>query len=130
MTLSALWESSRSWQISGNCAPVCGEIRVDDRPMYHRRIAATYSIRIAFLCALWTFACVDEATAESSPYKARVIAAGAPVHSGPGENYYPTDTLSEGDTIEVYREKPGGWLAIRPPMGSYSWVAERDLILK
>jgi uncharacterized protein YgiM (DUF1202 family) len=68
--------------------------------------------------------------AEPSPYQARVIAGGAPVHSGPGENFYPTDTLTQGDTVEVYREKPGGWLAIRPPAGSYSWVTERDLIVK
>jgi hypothetical protein len=55
---------------------------------------------------------------------------GASVHSGPGENFYPTDSLSQGDTVEVYREKPGGWLAIRPPVNSFSWVAGRDLILK
>jgi SH3-like domain-containing protein len=98
--------------------------------MDHRQIAATYSIRVALLCALWTCACAERAAAETSPYQARVIVAGAPVNSGPGDNFYPTDTLTEGDTVEVYREKPGGWLAIRPPNGSYSWIAERDLIIK
>jgi uncharacterized protein YgiM (DUF1202 family) len=98
--------------------------------MYHRQIAATYSIRIALLSVLVACAQADRAAAESSPYEARVIVGSAPVQSGPGENFYPTDTLAQGDTVEVYREKPGGWLAIRPPVGSYSWVAERDLIIK
>lgn len=98
--------------------------------MYQRKTAAKYSIRIALACALITCARADRAAAESSPYQARVIVGGAPVHSGPGENFYPTDKLTQGDFVEVYREKSGGWLAIRPPTGSYSWVAEKDLILK
>jgi hypothetical protein len=98
--------------------------------MYHRQLAATYTFRVAFACMLFACAQVDRAAADSSPYQARVIVSGAAVHSGPGENFYPTDSLSQGDTVEVYREKPGGWLAIRPPAGSFSWVAGRDLILK
>jgi uncharacterized protein YgiM (DUF1202 family) len=98
--------------------------------MYHRNIAATYSIRIALSSVLVACAHGDLAAAESSPFQARVIVGSAPVQSGPGENFYPTDTLAQGDTVEVYREKPGGWLAIRPPVGSYSWVAERDLLVK
>src|SRR5882757_8918321 len=107
-----------------------GRKSIGSRPMYHRPIAAKYSIQIALAYALLTCAQVNRAAAESSPYQARVIVGGAPVHSGPGENFYPTDTLTQGDKVEVYREKPGGWLAIRPPEGSYSWVAERDLIVK
>jgi hypothetical protein len=68
--------------------------------------------------------------AESEPYQARVIAAGSAVHSGPGEKFYATDSLSAGDTVDVYKERPGGWLAIRPPVNSFSWVAGRDLIVK
>jgi hypothetical protein len=98
--------------------------------MYHRKISAMNFIRLAFLCLFWTCACAEQVAAESLPYQARVIVISAPVYSGPGDKFYPTDTLSQGDTVEVYREKPGGWLAIRPPMGSYSWVAERDLIIK
>jgi SH3-like domain-containing protein len=44
------------------------------------------------------------------------------VRSGPGKNYYPTDKLPQGEPIEVYRQDPGGWYAIRPPQGSFSWV--------
>jgi uncharacterized protein YgiM (DUF1202 family) len=72
----------------------------------------------------------ENVAAESQPYEARVIVSGAQVQSGPGDNYYATDNLNQGDAVEVYREKTGGWLAIRPPEGSFSWVAARDLILK
>ena len=47
--------------------------------------------------------------------------------SGPGENYYPTDTLAQGDVVEVYRENAGGWLGIRPPEDSFSWVFARHV---
>jgi hypothetical protein len=98
--------------------------------MYHRKISVIDPLRLAFLCLVWTCIFAEQVAADSLPYQARVIAGGASVYSGPGDNFYPTDTLAQGDTVEVYREKPGGWLAIRPPLGSYSWIAERDLIIK
>ncbi|HVT29694.1 MAG TPA: SH3 domain-containing protein [Lacipirellulaceae bacterium] len=89
-----------------------------------------HSIYIALICALLAFAHAEPVAADSLPYQARVVTAGAPVLSGPGQKFYPTDSLAQGDTVDVYREKPGGWLAIRPPVNSFSWIAERDLILK
>lgn len=56
------------------------------------------------------------------PYTAYVSVDAAYVRSGPGKHYYPTDKLRRGDAVEVYREDPGGWLAIRPPAKSFSWV--------
>jgi hypothetical protein len=97
--------------------------------MHHHHFAFR-STCIALLCASFVFSLAKRAAADAQPYQARVIAAGAAVHSGPGENFYPTDTLKQGDVIEVYREKPGGWLAIRPPVNSFSWIAARDLIVK
>jgi Bacterial SH3 domain len=44
------------------------------------------------------------------------------IRSGPGKNYYPTDKLPQGEAVEVYRQDPGGWYAIRPPRGSFSWA--------
>lgn len=83
------------------------------------RVAAA---SIVLACAL-----AGRAAAELHPYEARVVATGAPVQSGPGENFYPTDTLAQGDVVEVYKEKTGGWLAIRPPVNSFSWIASREL---
>lgn len=55
------------------------------------------------------------------------MSAGAPVRSGPGENYYLTDTLAEGQAVEVYQQRPDGWCAIRPPATSFSWVFSRNV---
>lgn len=59
------------------------------------------------------------------PYKAYVNANEVYVRSGPGEDYYPTDKLKLGQEVEVYRHDPGGWYAVRPPEGSFTWVAAR-----
>jgi uncharacterized protein YgiM (DUF1202 family) len=77
---------------------------------------------LVFTFFLATFTATADAAAESLPYEARIIAPGARVHSGPGDNFYPTDTLAQGDVVEVHRERAGGWLGIRPPEGSFSWV--------
>jgi uncharacterized protein YraI len=61
------------------------------------------------------------------PYVAYVNSADVYVRSGPGRDYYPTDKLQKGEKIEVYRHDPGGWLAIRPPRQSFSWVSTRHL---
>lgn len=61
------------------------------------------------------------------PYVAYVNATDVYVRSGPGRDYYPTDKLPKGARVEVYRHDPGGWMAIRPPRGSFSWVKSRQL---
>ncbi|MCE9606529.1 MAG: SH3 domain-containing protein [Planctomycetia bacterium] len=57
------------------------------------------------------------------PYSAFVAPTEAPVRSGPGETYYPVLNLKLGDAVEVWRQDPGGWLAVRPPEGAFSWVS-------
>jgi len=49
---------------------------------------------------------------------------GAAVRSGPGIEFYPTLHLRAGDKVEVFYEQ-GDWRAIRPPIGSFSWVSAR-----
>ncbi len=61
------------------------------------------------------------------PYAAYITADNVYIRSGPGQNYYPTDKLAAGAEVEVYRHDPGGWYAIRPPEGSFSWVSTRYL---
>lgn len=60
---------------------------------------------------------------ETFPYTAYVQSKDVYVRSGPGENYYPVLKMAPGETVEVYRHDPGGWYAIRPPEGSFSWVS-------
>lgn len=61
------------------------------------------------------------------PYKAFITADAVYVRSGPGQTYYPTDKLKAGQEVEVYRHDPGGWYAIKPPEGSFTWVSGRYL---
>lgn len=61
--------------------------------------------------------------AERFPYSAFVATDEASVRSGPSESFYPVLTLRHGDAVEVWRHDPAGWCAIRPPEGSFSWVA-------
>lgn len=61
------------------------------------------------------------------PYKTTVITEDVYVRSGPGQDYYPTDKLKRGQEVEVYRHDPGGWCAIRPVDGSFTWVSGRFL---
>jgi hypothetical protein len=64
---------------------------------------------------------------ETFPYAGYITAENVYVRSGPGRNYYPTSKLRTGDRVEVYRHDPGGWYAIRPVEGSFSWVSGRYL---
>jgi hypothetical protein len=64
---------------------------------------------------------------QTFPYKACVTTNDVYVRSGPGESYYPTAKLPAGAEVEVYRHDPGGWCAIRPPQGSFSWVSARHM---
>jgi len=84
--------------------------------------------------AIWilpfTALCLCVGTAEAQevrPYAATVAADDAPIHSGPGRNYYVTGRLRRGAEVEVYRHDADGWLAIRPPDGSFSLVGSRYL---
>ena len=48
---------------------------------------------------------------QAFPYKAYATADEVEVRSGPGEDFYPTDKLQKGETVEVYRRDAGGWCA-------------------
>jgi uncharacterized protein YraI len=80
--------------------------------------------------ALFAMLCGRAARGEGFPYVAYVNSADVYVRSGPGRDYYPTDKLAKGEQVEVYRHDPGGWLAIRPPRDSYSWVSSRHIDLE
>ena len=58
----------------------------------------------------------------AQPFVAVITADGTAVRSGPGIEFYPTLQLRSGDKVEIYYEQ-GEWCAIRPPIGSFSWVS-------
>lgn len=67
------------------------------------------------------------AQAREFPYTAVVIADEAYARSGPGTGYYETLRLHKDDTVLVERHDPGGWFAIAPPAGSFSWVKQSEV---
>ena len=70
---------------------------------------------------------VGQTGEQQFPYVAFVTEAEAYVRSGPGQKYYPTQQLPQGFAVEVYRHDGDGWCAIRPPTGSFSWVAAHQV---
>lgn len=62
-------------------------------------------------------------------YSATVNVPEAEVRSGPSVNaeLYATNQVRRGETVEVVKELEGGWLAIKPPTGSFSWINTRFL---
>ncbi len=65
----------------------------------------------------------------ATPYRVPVSGNNAVVHAGPGSTHYGTDRLPPGTTVDVYRHDPGGWMAIRPPAGSFSLLQRDELEL-
>ena len=61
------------------------------------------------------------------PYLAEVQIDDAAVHAGAGKRHYVTDRLRRGTVVEVHRRDLAGWLAIRPPEGSFRWVPAEEL---
>jgi hypothetical protein len=47
------------------------------------------------------------------------------VYSGPSLKFYPTTRLYAGQKVEVVKaDDQPGWLAIKPPEGSFSWISQ------
>lgn len=61
------------------------------------------------------------------PYVAYVAAPQTFARSGPGQQHYPTQQLSQGHAVEVYRHDSGGWCAVRPPDGSFCWIPAHEI---
>lgn len=70
---------------------------------------------------------VGAASEPEFPYIAYVADSDALVRSGPGRKHYATAQLPAGFAVEVYRHDGNGWCAIRPPEGSFSLVALREV---
>lgn len=77
--------------------------------------------------ALVTFPLHPLHAEESFPYTAIIQSQEAVAHAGPGDDFYATDRLKNGDTVHVYRHDRDGWCAIRPLASSFSWVAAEHL---
>ncbi len=65
----------------------------------------------------------------TQPQPVYVAANRAEVFSGPSSAYYPTGRVPRGMALEAYHRTADGWLGIRPPEGSFSWVPASDAYL-
>lgn len=65
--------------------------------------------------------------AETPPDVRIVTVPQAQVWCGPNtaNGLYPTNILRQGDRVQVERELESGWLVVRPPAGSFSWINNR-----
>ncbi len=81
----------------------------------------------AMVCV--TAPCLAGENARKQPQLRYVAVAESHVYAGPSEDYYPTSTLKRGEVVEVYSETADGWLAIRPPQGSFSWIPAAQALL-
>lgn len=84
-------------------------------------------VLLVFAGMVATGNCLCLAAEDQFPYTAYANSEDVYIRSGPGKNYYPTEKLGKGTPVEVYRHDPGGWYAIRPPQGSFSWVPADSL---
>ena len=82
------------------------------------------AMRIVIGFTLFFGLCSATIGAEQFPYVTSIAAPVVDVRSGPGLDFYETSVLRRGDKVEIYNES-ADWLAIRPPLGSFSWVSGR-----
>ncbi|GHT46578.1 hypothetical protein FACS189454_07950 [Planctomycetales bacterium] len=76
------------------------------------------------LVSVFEIVCGGFVAAETYPYIGTVQNDAVDVLSGPGVDFYVTSQLRIGDKVEVFYEKDG-YLAVRPPVGSFSWVSAK-----
>ncbi len=81
--------------------------------------SATFISVVFLLCC----APAPSEAAQKFPYTAQITESDAIVYSSPGAERYETQKLKAGDKVQVYQSNPDGWCAIRPPVGSFSWIS-------
>ena len=61
------------------------------------------------------------------PATVGVAASHTYLRAGPGDDFYPTERLDRGATVEVWAVDASGYCAVRPVAGSFSWLRARDV---
>jgi hypothetical protein len=89
------------------------------------RGAVAASVAIA-LVAAWLAAARAEPSAPL-PAVVGVTASHTYLRAGPSDDFYPTERLTHGATVEVWSVDAAGYCAVRPVAGSFSWMRARDV---
>lgn len=85
-----------------------------------------FASMLAALTGMFIFA--SQLPAAETPPDVRIVTLPqAQVWCGPStaNGLYPTNILRQGDRVQVERELESGWLVVRPPAGSFSWINNR-----
>lgn len=66
-------------------------------------------------------------TSPASPAELTILIPEVEARSGPSKEFYPTIKLRQGEKVQVVNEskEQPGWVAIKPPPGSFSWINAR-----
>ena len=95
-----------------------------------RRRPSRGGVRVALVVAALLAGWLAGAHAEpagSLPAVVGVSAATTYLRAGPGDDFYPTERLSRGATVEVWAVAESGYCAVRPVTGSFAWLRARDV---
>jgi len=65
------------------------------------------------------------ARGQTEPSERTIIVPVVDVKAWPGAELPTTMKLKQGDKVKVLREAAGGWLAIKPPEGSFDWISSK-----
>jgi len=67
------------------------------------------------------------AQAQTAPVEMTILVPEVEARSGPSKEFYATIKLRQGETVQVVNEskEQPGWVAIKPPPGSFSWINAR-----
>ncbi|MEI6240462.1 MAG: hypothetical protein WCR51_08730 [Planctomycetia bacterium] len=61
------------------------------------------------------------------PTTVRVATDHTYLRAGPGDDFYPTERLAQGAEVEIWALDASGYAAVRPVVGSYSWIRAGDV---
>ncbi|MEX0670649.1 MAG: hypothetical protein WD060_09360 [Pirellulales bacterium] len=85
--------------------------------------------QIVFLTMLVCIAATAMAGEQPGPFSTSVwvVADHTYLRAGPGDDYYPTERLTTGATLEAWAVDASGYVAVRPIEGSFSWLRACDV---
>ena len=86
---------------------------------------SSFPFKLLFLLVIgWvaTQATAADPESKKEPEAVYVAVEQARLYAGPSSDFYPTGSAKRGTALEVYLRADNGWLGVRPPQGSFSWV--------
>ena len=95
-----------------------------------RTVNRPFGFALAFSALLSLFPSNELLGEEFEPFTVYVATEDAFARCGPATEYYRTDPLRHGQTLDVYTETKDGWFGVRPPRDSFCWVIAEAIDLR